>query len=171
MRILNEGVDIPECDSILLTSTSGSEITAVQRLCRANRKTQFNPNKIANVFIYCNDVDSGAGVLTTLRYDDPEFLSKIRLISANYDTKHEAAAVAKKEEQLPAVIEKTKEKIQIRSQVYEDNIKAKIQRIEEFFVKEGRRPSQTTEGEKISCKSAQQHGQILQEQPKNDEEP
>ena len=148
VRILNEGVDIPECDSILLTSTSGSEITAVQRVCRANRKTQFNPNKIANVFIYCNDVDSGAGVLTTLKYDDPEFLSKIRLISANYDTKHEAAAVAKKEEQLPAVIEKTKEKIQIRSQVYEDNIKEKIQKIEEYFVREGRRPHQKAEGEK-----------------------
>ena len=148
VRILNEGVDIPECDSIMLTRTAMTEITAVQRLSRANRKTRYNPNKVANAFIYCDDVDSGAGVLTTLKYDDPEFLSKIRLISANYDTKPDAAAVAKKEEQLPAVVEKTREKIQVRSQVYEDNIKEKIKRIEEFFVKEGRRPSQTAEGEK-----------------------
>jgi hypothetical protein len=103
---------------------------------------------VANAFIYCDDVDSGAAVLTTLKYDDPEFLSKIRLISANYDTKSDAAEVAKKEEQLPAVVEKTREKIQVRSQVYEDNIKERIQKIEEFFVKEGRRPRREAEGEK-----------------------
>ena len=150
VRILNEGVDIPECDSIMLTRTAMTEITAVQRLSRANRKTRYNPNKVANAFIYCDDVDSGAGVLTTLKYDDPEFLSKIRLISANYDTKADAAAVAKKQVQLPAVVEKTREKIQVRSQVYEDNIKERIKRIEEFFVKEGRRPSQSRRREN-SC--------------------
>ena len=60
VRILNEGVDIPECDSIMLTRTAMTEITAVQRLSRANRKTRYNPNKVANAFIYCDDVDSGA---------------------------------------------------------------------------------------------------------------
>ena len=105
-------------------------------------------------------------VLTTLKYDDPEFLSKIRLISANYDTKADAAEVAKKEEQLPAVVEKTREKIQVRSQVYEDNIKERIQKIEEFFVKEGRRPSREAEGEKTLALQLQRHGSDLQEQPR-----
>ena len=104
----------------MLTTTSMSDITAVQRLSRANRKTRLNPTKVANAFVYCDDIDSGAAVLATLKYDDPEFSSKIRLISANYDTKDEPAEVAKRVKQLPEVVERTNHKIQVRSQLYED---------------------------------------------------
>lgn len=43
VQILNEGIDIPECDSIFITNPSDNIINLVQRMCRCNR-TQLNKN-------------------------------------------------------------------------------------------------------------------------------
>jgi superfamily II DNA or RNA helicase len=53
--ILNECIDIPKCDSIFIAYPSKSKIKNIQRLCRANRKDKENPNKIANIFLWCDD--------------------------------------------------------------------------------------------------------------------
>jgi superfamily II DNA or RNA helicase len=53
--ILNECIDIPKCDSIFIAYPSKSKIRNIQRLCRANRKDKENPNKIANIFLWCDD--------------------------------------------------------------------------------------------------------------------
>jgi superfamily II DNA or RNA helicase/phage anti-repressor protein len=48
VQILNEGIDIPECDSIFITNPTDNIINLVQRMCRCNRVL---PNK--NVcFVY-----------------------------------------------------------------------------------------------------------------------
>ena len=44
VQILNECIDIPECDSIFITYASKSRIRNIQRLCRANRKDKKNIN-------------------------------------------------------------------------------------------------------------------------------
>ena len=84
VRILNEGIDIPECDSVCITKTTANEITAVQRLCRANRKVERQPHKRAHCFVYSDDLDSCVEMLASLKHADPEFFSKISL--ANYDS-------------------------------------------------------------------------------------
>jgi len=53
--ILNECIDIPKCDSIFIAYPSKSKIRNIQRLCRANRKDKENPNKIANIFLWCQE--------------------------------------------------------------------------------------------------------------------
>jgi len=53
--ILNECIDIPKCDSIFIAYPSKSKIRNIQRLCRANRKDKENPNKVANIFLWCDD--------------------------------------------------------------------------------------------------------------------
>jgi len=42
VQILNEGVDIPECDSIFITKQNDNMINLIQRMCRCNR---ILPNK------------------------------------------------------------------------------------------------------------------------------
>ena len=55
IRILNEAVDIPCCDSILITYPTKSKISTIQRINRATRIQQENPFKIANIFLTGKD--------------------------------------------------------------------------------------------------------------------
>ena len=42
VHILDEGIDIPECDSIYLTHPNNNLINIIQRISRANRKDTNN---------------------------------------------------------------------------------------------------------------------------------
>ncbi len=52
VHILDEGIDIPECDSIYLTHPNNNIINIIQRISRANRLDSNNMDKIAKVFIW-----------------------------------------------------------------------------------------------------------------------
>jgi len=62
VHVLDEGIDIPECDSVYITQPNNNIINIVQRMCRANRiyknKTECNiylwctENKTKNIFNY-----------------------------------------------------------------------------------------------------------------------
>ena len=60
LQILNEGLDIPECDSIFITKSNNNAINLIQRMCRCNRICQnksygyiflWNKKNIDNLFI------------------------------------------------------------------------------------------------------------------------
>jgi superfamily II DNA or RNA helicase len=91
IRILNEGVDIPKCDSIFITQVGdySNDIVTVQRLCRANRLVKENPNKIANCFMWCDDLSKCVNTLSLLKENDIKFTNKIKYLSGNYDKKCE----------------------------------------------------------------------------------
>jgi superfamily II DNA or RNA helicase len=55
VHILNEGIDIPECDSIYLTHPNNNPINIIQRISRANRLDNNNINKITKIFIWSRD--------------------------------------------------------------------------------------------------------------------
>jgi len=55
VHILDEGIDIPECDSIYLTHPNNNPINIIQRISRANRLDANNTNKIARIFIWGKD--------------------------------------------------------------------------------------------------------------------
>jgi superfamily II DNA or RNA helicase len=55
VNILNECIDIPECDSIFIAYPSKSKIRNIQRMCRANRKDKKNLNKIARIYIWADE--------------------------------------------------------------------------------------------------------------------
>eukprot|EP00965_Chrysotila_dentata_P064124 2123303-Pleurochrysis_carterae.AAC.1 len=70
VRILSEGVNLVECDSVFLTSASSDPegITSIQRMCRANRVDPSYPGKVAHCFVWAEDADKTAIVLHTLKY-------------------------------------------------------------------------------------------------------
>ncbi len=52
VHILDEGIDIPVCDSIYLTHPNNNVINIIQRISRANRLDSNNVNKVAKVFVW-----------------------------------------------------------------------------------------------------------------------
>jgi superfamily II DNA or RNA helicase/phage anti-repressor protein len=51
VHVLDEGIDIPECDSVFLTNPNNNPINMIQRISRANRILKGN-NKTAKVLIW-----------------------------------------------------------------------------------------------------------------------
>ena len=90
VRILDEGINIPVCDSIFITNLSDttSEIKTIQRMCRSNRKDRNNPNKKSNCFIWSDDNNQLVSALSYLKEEDSNFIDKISMISSNYEDKN-----------------------------------------------------------------------------------
>ncbi len=87
--ILNECIDIPKCDSIFIAYPSKSKIRNIQRLCRANRKDKENPNKIANIFLWCDDYknDLVDFISHIKEYDSKFTFNKINRLNVSNDCK------------------------------------------------------------------------------------
>ena len=51
IRILDEFIDVPSCDSIFITYLSQSKIRTIQRLCRCSRFDMKNKHNMCNVYI------------------------------------------------------------------------------------------------------------------------
>ena len=55
VHVLDEGIDIQECDSVYLTHPNNNPINIIQRISRANRLDINNKDKIAKIFIWSKD--------------------------------------------------------------------------------------------------------------------
>ena len=53
VHVLDEGIDIPECDSVYVTQPNNNIINLVQRMCRANRIYKNKTN--CNIYLWCNE--------------------------------------------------------------------------------------------------------------------
>ena len=53
VHILDEGINIPECDSVFITQPSNNMINIIQRMCRANRITENKNN--CNIYLWCKE--------------------------------------------------------------------------------------------------------------------
>jgi hypothetical protein len=120
IRILNEGVDIPICDSVFIANVGeyASDITMVQRMCRANRLMKGNPQKISNCFLWTTDTNKIVGSLSLLKENDLEFHKKIRVMNGDYEKQGD-------KKRMKMVAEKTEETI--------DFVKVKCMRLEEIW--------------------------------------
>ena len=87
VRILDEAVDIPRCDSEFITYVGDrvSDIRTVQRLQRGGRLDPMNPSKRNNLFVWTDEWSRAVNSLTLMRQEDPMFYKKLRTMSANYD--------------------------------------------------------------------------------------
>ncbi len=84
VQILNECIDIPECDSIFITYASKSRIRNIQRLCRANRKDAKNPNKVASIFLWCDEYAEMASFMKHIKEYDSRFsFEKVKRINGS----------------------------------------------------------------------------------------
>jgi hypothetical protein len=84
VRILDECIDIPKCDSIYITYPSKSKIRTIQRLCRCIRINKNDQFKIGNIMIWCDQYDEILETLSGIKEYDPFFKDKIHLNSTNY---------------------------------------------------------------------------------------
>jgi len=93
VRILDEAVDIPRCDSEFITYVGerASDIRTVQRLQRGGRLDPTNPSKRNNLFIWTEEWSRAVNSLTLMRQEDPLFHKKLRALSASYDRLGEPA--------------------------------------------------------------------------------
>lgn len=87
VRILDEAIDIPRCDSEFVTCVGDatSDIRTVQRLQRGGRLDPQNPFKKNHLFLWAEDWAPAIGALTLLKDADPDFKVKLRVLDVNYD--------------------------------------------------------------------------------------
>ena len=90
IRILDEGIDIPKCDSIFISyiGDPNNDIRNIQRICRANRIEHTNINKVSSVFIWCDNIDKSLNTLKLFRDNDIDFHKKIRIKYNSYEPKN-----------------------------------------------------------------------------------
>jgi sulfur relay (sulfurtransferase) DsrC/TusE family protein len=88
VRILDEAVDIPRCDSVFITNVGehSNDIRMMQRSQRSSTKDTKNPSKHNNIILWADGWEKCVGALERLREADPEFHKKVRIADGNYDT-------------------------------------------------------------------------------------
>jgi hypothetical protein len=87
IRILDECIDIPSCDSIYITYESSSKIRTIQRICRCIRIDKSNKFKIGKIFIWCSEYASILETLSGIKEYDIMFKNKISIMANNYKNK------------------------------------------------------------------------------------
>ena len=84
VEILNECIDIKECDSIFITYPSESKIRNIQRICRANRKDINNVHKVSKIFIWNDEYSDMIDILNHLKeFDNTFIVDKFKILSLN----------------------------------------------------------------------------------------
>jgi len=84
VRILDECIDIPSCDSIYITYTSASKIRTIQRLSRCIRIDKNNKFKIGNIYLWCDKYDKILDTLSGIKEYDINFIDKIKVSESNF---------------------------------------------------------------------------------------
>jgi superfamily II DNA or RNA helicase len=96
IRILDEGIDIPCCDSVFISYPSKAKIRNIQRIMRACRK--YSTKNYAKI-LYWTDNEKDLDFLSSLKEFDPELKSKIKVSSNQYE-EFESKEIKKKENKL-----------------------------------------------------------------------
>ena len=81
VRILDEAVDVPKCDSVFVTSVGerSSDIRMIQRAMRGSTVDPSNPSKHNQIILWANGWEQCIDSLELIREADPEFHKKIRV--------------------------------------------------------------------------------------------
>ena len=89
VRILDECVDLPTCDSVFFASPCRSKVRGLQRAARCMR---FVDGKMPGIFVWCDEMCSElAELFAAIKEQDPAFPTKIRILSKSYDRREETA--------------------------------------------------------------------------------
>ena len=79
IRILNECIDIPACDSVYISYAPKNKITTIQRISRATRIDKNNLYKVANVYIWCEEYEEILETLSSIKEYDIMFKDKVKV--------------------------------------------------------------------------------------------
>ncbi len=81
--ILDECIDVPECNSIYITYNCKSKIKNIQRLCRAVRLDKNNMKKVAKIFLWCDEISDSLTYISSIKEYDLNYIKKIKFIAFN----------------------------------------------------------------------------------------
>lgn len=142
VRILDEAVDIPSCDSVFITTVGekSSDIRFFQRAQRSGTLDPKNPMKRNNIFLWAEGWEHCVGALSLLREADPEFHAKVRHAGTRYErseTRRERAERVARER-----VEFT-EWSRMACETVEERVRRKGMMLMEFVEREGRVPKFT----------------------------
>lgn len=111
VRILDECIDIPKCDSVFITSTQTNKIRTIQRVCRANRKDPSNPNKRSGIYMWTNENEQITELIANLKEFDSTFtIDKVKICNISDNKK---LCVKPRQEQMNIEIYKSLDKVLI----------------------------------------------------------
>jgi superfamily II DNA or RNA helicase len=136
VRILDECIDIPSCDSIYITYPSKSKIRTIQRLSRCIRINKKNPFKIGYIFIWCDKYDEILETLSGIKEYDLFFKDKIIINKTNFFGDSNNELYIKDVEIIKKYIIDIKEFKQI-------SWNEKLKMVEEYIITNNKKPSQT----------------------------
>jgi superfamily II DNA or RNA helicase len=102
VKILDECIDIPSCDSVYISYESTSKIRIIQRISRALR---LQKNKIATIILWCNEYKKLYETISSIKEYDPILKEKINIISSKLESNNEEEI---KKEKIKKEIEKKK---------------------------------------------------------------
>ena len=145
IKILNECIDIPACDSIYISYAPKNKITTIQRISRAIRTDNVNPYKIANIYIWCDSYEEILDTLSSIKEYDIMFTDKIKINAVDFyhsNREKDIELIKKENELLTNYIIGIKEFKQ-----YTWSEKLKI--VEEYIINEGKLPSQIDKNKDI----------------------
>ena len=139
VRILDEAIDVPRCDSIFIAKIGESSIRAAQRLGRAIRIDPNNVSKRAAVFVWseADNWNDSLPALQLLKEQDPDFHAKVRACGLSYDKQSRAYNIGAVNKTARDVIRF----MQIRCLTYDEIFDTRLQLLKEFLDKQNRYPS------------------------------
>lgn len=139
VHVLKEGVDIPRCDSVFLTSVSehANEARIVQMAMRSNRLDPLNPTKKASIFMWTDDWTPEVNALTMLKEMDGGFTAKVRALHADYDRSTDAATQAVEEIQTGEL----SRFVEVKCLSYAELLKRRCEELAQFAEEKGQLPA------------------------------
>lgn len=134
VRILDECIDIPKCDSIFITYPTKSKIRTVQRLCRCIRIDKNNSFKMGNVYIWCDEYEMILKTLSGIKEHDEEFKTKIKLNQSDWFGKMDEKQIQKDKKRIEKYVISVKE---FRSETWQETFEI----VKKYIDENEKRPS------------------------------
>jgi superfamily II DNA or RNA helicase len=140
VRILDEAVDLPRCDSEFISSVGeqSSDIRFFQRCQRGSTIDPKNPNKRNNIFLWADGWEKCINALQYLRDNDPEFHKKICVTDSRYDGGENCERIIQEVRETDSIQKWTS----IKCMTLEERLQLKAHILLKFVEKEERVPKQ-----------------------------
>ena len=105
VRILDEAVDLPKCDSVFISSVGeqSSDIRFFQRCQRSSTIDPRHPMKRNHIFLWADGWESCVNALQYLRESDPAFHKKMRCLNTRYDGGETKERIAREKQETDTV--------------------------------------------------------------------
>ena len=145
VKILNEGIDLIKTDSIFITNPNDKEEDwkrTVQRMCRAIRKDEDNPDKIARIFIWSPDATNIPKCFQVLKEIDVTFFSKLKILNSGfYDESMDNTKTCNEFiEKEFSISEKTRGIFSVKCMTVKEKYDYYLEKTEDYFRQHGRMP-------------------------------